>query len=244
LANIALSPDGKVLAHGSSDGLVHVWELATGKELAVLKGHTGAIKAVAFAADGKTLASASADTTALLWDMTKVQPPATPLKALSPDELKSGWQALAGDDAGKAFTAICVLAASPKETVPFIREQLKPAAPLDGKRIKDLIAKLDDEQPAVRKQATIDLIELGEQLLPVIEKALTANPPLEVRKRLEEVRGKLTASVLQREQLRVVRAVEVLDRLGTAEAREWLQALAAGAPEGLVTKTAKAALQR
>ena len=50
------------------DQFVHVWDLATGTELAVFKGHTGAINAVAVAPNGTTIASASADGTIQIWN--------------------------------------------------------------------------------------------------------------------------------------------------------------------------------
>ena len=50
--------------------------------------------------------------------------------------------------------------------------------------------------------------------------------------------------ILQGDQLRAFRAVEVLERIGTPEARQVLQALAAGAPGALLTTSAQAALKR
>ena len=242
--NEALSPDDSILVHGGTDGLVHLWDVVTGKEVAAFKGHVGAINAVAFAPNGKTLASASADTTTLLWDVSKLTLPVRAVKELSADEEKMRWQALAEADAEKAFTAIIDLAASPKEATAFLKEQVKPAVPLDMKRIQELIAKLDDEQAAVRQKATNDLIDLGEQAVPVIDKTLPTNPPLEVRKRLDEARKALTSPILKGETLRVHRAVEVLERMGTPEARQLLQALAGGAAEARQTREAKAALER
>ena len=77
-----------------------------------------------------------------------------------------------------------------------------------------------------------------------LDKALAAQPPLETRQRLEELRGKMTGMLLQGERLRAFRAVEVLDRIGTPEARELLRTLADGAPEALLTTSARAALKR
>ena len=46
-----------------------IWEVAAGKELQTLKGHTGAgASRVAVTADGKKVATASADRTVKIWD--------------------------------------------------------------------------------------------------------------------------------------------------------------------------------
>src|SRR5262245_16852062 len=66
--SVAFSPDGKVLATGSFDNTVKLWDFATGKELHTLKGHTNQVYCVAFSPDGNLLASASQDKTIRLWD--------------------------------------------------------------------------------------------------------------------------------------------------------------------------------
>jgi WD40 repeat protein len=69
----ALSPDGKWLACGTKDrganknGTIHLIDVAAGKEVAALNGHTGPLFCVTFSPDSKTLASASADKTIKLW---------------------------------------------------------------------------------------------------------------------------------------------------------------------------------
>src|SRR4051812_18099697 len=66
--SVAFSPDGKVLATGSFDNTVKLWDFATGKELHTLKGHTNQVYCVAFSPDGNLLASASQDKTVRLWN--------------------------------------------------------------------------------------------------------------------------------------------------------------------------------
>jgi WD40 repeat protein len=240
----AISPDVKLLALVGPSGSVHVWNVLTGKELTVFKGHRVAVNALAFAPHGKTLASASDDTTALLWDVTKIARPALPAKALQPGDLDQWWQVLADHDAAKAFAAMGEFVAVPKEGVAWIKDRVKPAAPLDIKRVEELLRQLDDDKFQVRDKASGELLKIGELLLPVLDKVLAGNPLPESRRRLEELRGKMTALVLTGERLRVVRAVEVLELIGTPAARQVLEGLAAGAPGALVTTSAQAALQR
>jgi WD40 repeat protein/predicted Ser/Thr protein kinase len=65
---LAFSPDGKRLASGGDGPVVHLWDPATGRQLAECKGHTSKILAVAFRADGSRLLTASHDGTVRQWD--------------------------------------------------------------------------------------------------------------------------------------------------------------------------------
>jgi len=47
---------------------VKLWEAGSGKELAMLKGHTAGVTSVAYSPDEKTLASGSEDDTVKLWE--------------------------------------------------------------------------------------------------------------------------------------------------------------------------------
>lgn len=69
VASVAFSPDGKVLATGSEDQTVKLWDVASGQELATLQGHTDVVSSVSFSPDGTILATASGDRTVKLWDV-------------------------------------------------------------------------------------------------------------------------------------------------------------------------------
>jgi WD40 repeat protein len=65
--SLDLSPDNRIMASGSSDGSVVLWDYATGNVLRRFEGHMGWIFDVAFSSDGEHVYSASADGTVREW---------------------------------------------------------------------------------------------------------------------------------------------------------------------------------
>ena len=67
---VAISPDGRYAASGSWDGPARLWDLADGKMIRALKGHTSGVVSVAFSPDGKrVLTGCMHDHTLRLWDI-------------------------------------------------------------------------------------------------------------------------------------------------------------------------------
>jgi Tol biopolymer transport system component len=71
MARLTYSPDGRRLAGGgwSDPGDVAILDVATGKQVQIVKGHKKQVEALAYAPDGKRLATLSLDKTARVWDL-------------------------------------------------------------------------------------------------------------------------------------------------------------------------------
>jgi WD40 repeat protein len=66
---MAMSPDGKKIVTGDTDGSIRVWDVAEGKHLQELEADIKPIDAVAFSPDGSLIASAGDDKTVKLWSL-------------------------------------------------------------------------------------------------------------------------------------------------------------------------------
>jgi hypothetical protein len=241
---LAFTPSGRVLVSGADDRTIRLWDTLTGEELHQLRGHQEAVRCLAFAPGGRQLASASDDSTVLVWDVTRWANYGLPPAAdLTPAELDALWADLAAEDAGRAWSAAGQLIAGRQSAVPFLTAHLRPVPAVDRERIARLVADLDSEVFQVRRQAAAGLEALGDLAEPALRRARAESPSPEVRKAAELLLAKVDV-LAAGEHLRPLRAVEVLERIGTTEVRAALERLAGGAPEARVTREAKLALER
>jgi len=67
------SPDGRIMATGSWDTTIKLWDVQTQKQIRTLSGHRLFVNDVAFSPDGQLLASASYDMTVKVWDVSTGQ---------------------------------------------------------------------------------------------------------------------------------------------------------------------------
>jgi hypothetical protein len=107
-----------------------------------------------------------------------------------------------------------------------------------------LLANLDSDRFEDREKATRDLEALGESAEAGLRQALAGRPSAEVRRRLEEVLRKLEGAAPSRQRLRALRALKVLEHLGSPEALKALREVEEQAPKSVLGKEAGAAAER
>ncbi|HKB02553.1 MAG TPA: WD40 repeat domain-containing protein [Gemmataceae bacterium] len=228
------SPDGKWAASGSVDKSVRVWDVATGTELARLDGHDAWVMDGVWGANGSTLLT-TAGSDVLLWSL---RPP--DLKA--PADVPSLWDDLAAEPA-KGYRAQWALIADARAAAKLFRERQGPEkAPGDAAHIRRLIVDLDSDTFRTREQAMKALRDLGKPVVPYL-RAAREKASAEAGKRLGELIAEFTQAPTAND-LRQMRAVQVLELAGTPEAKAVLTEWAAGQPGVLLTDQAADALRR
>jgi hypothetical protein len=246
VGGVLFSPDGRSAATVQGH-FIRIWEMATRQERFRFRSPDLAPEVLAHAPDGRTLAQGSKDSTVLLWDVTGLGEKGRPKPAdLSPEELRALWDDLAGADAAAAYQAMVKLEAGSRQFVPFLRERVRPVAPIDARVVARLVAGLDSDRFATREDATRRLEQLGVIAESALRESLTADTPLEKRRRVERLLEKVATGRESPppDRLREWRALESLERMDTPAARRVLEALAEGAPHADLTEAAKGALAR
>jgi HEAT repeat protein len=131
-----------------------------------------------------------------------------------------------------------------RATVAFFRGRVKSIAELDPKTLAALITDLGSPQFPVRQKATEALEKFGELAEPALRQALAKQPELDLARRLEGILKKLQGAPVSADELQMLRALEVLERIGNPEAQQVLAEIAKGAVGALRTRDARTALER
>lgn len=245
VTGIAISPTGTFLAASDDAGTIRFWDIAAGTVLGELKAPRGGFECLAFSPDGQTLITGGTDTTILLWDMPRIlEQWKTAPPELTPDELNIHWKRLTSLKGTESAEAMDRLQMMPPQAIALFRQNLRPVPAVDRQRVAVLIADLENDRFEVRERATQELEKLAELAEPFLRKRLAEDLSLEARQRVEQVLEKRTGFVTAPDQVQTRRAVEVLERLATPEARDFLRELSTGAPEAWLTKDALASLKR
>jgi hypothetical protein len=240
LGSLAFTADGRRLLAGCSDGAIRRFDLRSGRELPPLSGHGSAVIALCCTPDGKRIHSYGLDGRFLAWRTSsgrEWQPKSGPLADAA---LEALWDTLSGDDPRDLFGSVRVLAAAPAQSVPFLRKRLAAVPQVDVEQINRLVAEVQKGDYNARKKAVRELRKIGAAAAPALHRSQERGYDELLRRLMFE----FDSLALPAEQVRAVRAVAVLERVGTDEAGKLLKKLAEGAAEAPLTLEAKAALAR
>jgi RNA polymerase sigma factor (sigma-70 family) len=232
----AFSNDGRFLAITGPKDAMQIWEVATWTRRNGFKGHRDPPTTLTFAPNGQLL-SGSRDSTVLAWDL---RPP----RAAAAATLESAWNDLAKRESAESFRSEGRFLAAPADAVKFLAEHMKPVKALDSRRVKRLLADLGSDKFAVREAASHALAGLDEQATPYLEETLKRPESLEVHIRVRRILEKRRGVAITAEQIRQIRAVMVLERIGDGAAKDLLRRWASGPAGARLTMEAAAALKR
>ena len=243
-AAAAFARNGQWLATAGRDGVVHLWDAITGRPLHELKGHDDEVSSLAWSRDGRWLVSAAGND-ALIWDARALlqEKTAADAKPLTELELLKHWQALASPGGADCARALAALVRSPKVAVPFLSMELAKAPPgASADKVARWVADLASDTPAERETASTELAKLGNVVRPALEKALTQSPPAEAKRRIEALLGKMQGP--SPAWLQMCRALEALELIGDAAARDSLGRFAKESVDSDIQRHATRAVHR
>jgi hypothetical protein len=238
---VAVSPDGRTLVLGQQLQVgaysfvirLTLVELTSGQARATLPllpdSDRAPFGSAAFSRDGRFLITSS-DGSALVWGVEELG-----ARTLTGRE----WDDLAGDGR-TAFAAVCTLVEHPAEAVAVLSKKLSPSR-IDAKQVRRWLDQLDSEEFDVRAAAEKELAALSDHVEEELRRE-AANPTTEVRVRLLRLLRRIEDGTP--EGLRRSRAIEALERVGSAEAVRVWQQLAGGHAGARQTRQAAEALAR
>jgi hypothetical protein len=169
-----------------------------------------------------------------VWDVAGAVKPRAEV-ALEKARLDAMWATLGNEEPFIAWRVMQGMCSGGESTVEYIQAKLGTAPAVDPRLVERLVARLDADGFDERERAQAALLELGGSAGPALRAALERTESAEVRTRLGVLLERLANPAASPDGLREARAVEGLERMGTAAAWEALTRIAkarAGSPVG------------
>ncbi len=174
-----------------------------------------------------------------------------PAKALSPvtaqvDEttLEKLWPELSSDNDLRLQLVLKAFRAAPKPTVELFGKKVPPVSKELREKVEKAIAELDDDAFTKRDQAMKDLQSLAHQFAPLLEAKMKAAAAGEIRNRLTFILKQMGEEKQPASLVMELRALNLLEQIGTKEARDLVERLSHGAAQARLTVEAQAVLER
>ena len=242
---IAFGPTGTTLVTVGAAG-IQTWELRSSQaartESAPASSDLTWTFALAVSPDGSKAATGCRDYTILLWD---VKPPAEKATPLTAADSLAAWADLAQPDGAKGFAAVCRLTDDPTRALALLKDRLRPATVPPADEVQKLVCELGSTNFQTRENAEKSLRVFGDRVEAPLREALKATESAEAKRRIEAILASFALlTPPEGETLRGIRAVWVLERIGTPDARQLLDDLAKGAETVRLTRESKTALGR
>jgi WD40 repeat protein len=243
VSSLAYSPDSRMLALGHLDGSLTFWEVISGQQRFRITGHRGGVFALTFSADGRYLVSAGADTAALVWDLRVAKRSHLPSGGLKERGQDAWLQDLRSENARQAFQALFRLAEG-RDVPAVVLSRLLPEICGDRHRVLEWVTALDAREFARREQASRELQALGGQAEELLQQTLKKPTSAEQRVRVQRLLERLRQHPITPQRILGVRTLELLERVGTAEARRVVQTIAREAADLWIRQQADLVLKR
>jgi hypothetical protein len=242
---LAFSNDGRFLAASGPNNALEVWELASGRVALSLAGHRAEVMSAAFSPDGKLLASAGQDQAAHIWDWQRPwREAAARGPALTVKEMDNLWQELGTPDPAAGQLAAAALGGAGPKAVALLSQRIGQAKQATAPEVRQWLDELANDRFAVREAATRKLRALGRAAEGPVRERLKAAESTEARRRLSAILAAVEGTGLSGHDLRLVRAVQVLEQAGSPEAVQLLRGLTKAAHGPLLQDEVRRALQR
>jgi RNA polymerase sigma factor (sigma-70 family) len=268
---IVFSPDGRTILAGHYDGLLRLWDTATGNMRAAFPSDGDVVWGIDVSRDGRHAVTGSSNGTVRVWEMDtgtevfrRVEPRSSSLRVTLSTDGRSVlsaqqrapflWSLVAESkrdreqhwsdltsDPATAYRAQWGLTNS-DGLAAFLRAKIGGRVPFsEAKRITQLIEDLDDRSFRARETALTELIRLGRVAEPAVRSALAKATSAEQKRRLESVVARFDKG-LSPDELRMRRAVQALRWSNDSESVELLTEWASGMVGAPLTESAKTAL--
>ncbi|CAN5488896.1 hypothetical protein BH10PLA2_BH10PLA2_15500 [soil metagenome] len=245
-AGLAFSPNGRYLAYCHPEGDICIRDLRINSNVSKLSGHKGRVNSLDFATDGRRLLSSGEDGTILVWDVAKLAPTDAVRSSLNKASVEL-IQMLTGPDTSRAFTALHQLAGMGDQIVKPLENEVVAALGLAGQseQIKRWITDLESRDFKTRQTAMDRLREKGGLAEATLRAALQKMPPPETRRRLELLLPSIESSKpLSPAVIFAIRAVDVLEQIGTPRSCAVLERLASNGDDARIQQEAKLSLEQ
>jgi hypothetical protein len=154
------------------------------------------------------------------------------------------WGRLRNGKADEAYRSKWALVGDPKKTVAFLRTRLPSTPAVPAARINAWVADLDANQSSVREMAQRQLQDHFDQAEGPLREDLAKTTSAEVRNRINHILDANLVAIPGPDLLRDLRANEVLEQIGTPEARDLLRRLSASEVPTRSSRDAAESLKR